>query len=213
MGLRKKLMVVAGLAVFLIILGVSVSANTGGRHAAVVGDDRITEKEMRLYMQMSAIAGKDIETPEEIACAIAKIHLASDEIAAGGEALQINRASIEEEYRQAYEKDREENESFCEQAGITKQDMIDILTETQVNAKIKAQHLLLISPKLIETYRSEHGQREPSPAELLELYDRYVDSKVEALEVRTLDQAAVDSARQEAERLNRLADRGENPSA
>ncbi len=164
----------------------SVKISPRAAAVAKIGDYAITESTLKEYMLLLNVQNnsedptvQNISTAELAAQMYAKAQIAAEEISGTSYAVaESDRNAWLESEQDNFDRDYEANMEFCEQNGITREELISAVVTSRWNSTVEGRHFSMI----IENYKTSNPGKTYSAEELLEVYENYMDAKVSALQ-------------------------------
>ncbi len=161
---------------------------------AKIGDYTITESTLKEYMLLLSVqnnsensiqsSAQNISTAELAAQMYAKAQIAAEEISDTSYAVDENdKTELLKSEQANFDRDYEANTEFCEQLGITHEELINAVATSRWNSTVEGRHLSMI----IENYKTSNPEKKYSAEELLEVYENYMGTKVSTLKFVVLN--------------------------
>lgn len=191
MKIQKRNLIIMSAVCVLLLGGICTTAvfATLTPKAVQIGDYKATAQELRRYVTLSAISDDEALGTEEAAREYAKTMLAFEEIKGTKYAVPASRENeIRKQAEESFDNNSEEDAAFCAQAGITREEMIESVTQSKWNILVRGQHMSMVLERL--SAEGAFGE-EATTQEQLNAYDRYIEEKIGAMRYKVLDEAKV----------------------
>lgn len=188
--MKKRTIVWIGI-VCLVVMCFAVSSGVSAlteKSIATIGEYEITERTLKAYSLLLSFHNDSADILEKSVQMYARARIAADDIS--GTTYDTPKGCQKELLRQAEENfDRyyETEMAFCDQHGITREELIHAVVTSKYNILVEGQHLSMIIDQYMEKERASGIKREYTAEELTEIYENYMTARSRELEFVPLD--------------------------
>ncbi|MBE6806945.1 MAG: hypothetical protein E7527_02870 [Ruminococcaceae bacterium] len=200
--MTKRYTKTVAIALLVIVCAVLafINAETTGpatqeKEIAKIGNYSITKSAFREYVFINAVDNSSVKNDlslESIAREYAKAQIAAEEIAGTQyEVPSEQRKKFLEQTNNNAERDAKANAAFCQQYGISQEELSSIAVTGKMNTTIALKHLSQFMDTLKEKDKQQGREFNYASGELQTLYEEYLEKKVSTLEFVIVDEQSV----------------------
>ena len=121
---------------------------------AALGRYQLTESTFKDYLLLSAMEDGGESTLLAAAQKYAKAQIAAEEIADTKYAVsEQQKADIQAQEKDSFQRDYEENTAFCITYGITSEDLVRTVVTSKINVLVQGQHFSFVTERFLENER------------------------------------------------------------
>ena len=186
--------------IVLIVLCSGIAMALNADNVAQIGPYVIKKQEMESLLILSAFSGDAPMDARQAAEQSARMYIAGQEIAGTeydtvGTLKKFQKMSVEE-----YAENSTADDAFCESYGLSVKQLQEAVALSKYRIVLQGAHF----QKIIDDYCAQHSEEEP--AEMAadgfgQIYETYMQEKLQKMTFTVLDEKAVSGLEQQAQRL------------
>ena len=168
-------------AVTCLAISFGVSALTE-KDIATIGEYEITESTLKTYSLLLAVQGESVGAFEKSVQMYARAQIAADEISGTPYDIPKNyKTELLRLEEKNFDRDYEINMAFCNQNGITREELINAVVTSKFNILAEGKHFSMIIDDRIKKDKELGIERGYTSEELTEIYETYMTTRINKL--------------------------------